>query len=151
MKQQIAGCRDRMPWAGSDFPKWMQFHRPRLAKQSVPGIRSDPRSRKTDCPQCRGNRRHVTAPGDPCRTERIAAALAAPGLTFATRKIAARVKAETTACGSGINSVCAVNGSDSVGGTRLFKPVFLRSPTKRRCAPSARLGLLCVPFGGLKD
>jgi hypothetical protein len=51
------------------------------------------------------------------QNERTAAALAAPGLTVATRKIAARVKAETTACGSGINSVCAVNGSDSVGGT----------------------------------
>ncbi len=42
VKQEIAGRRDGMARAGFDFAKRMQFRRPRLTKQPVPRVRSDP-------------------------------------------------------------------------------------------------------------
>ena len=42
VKEEIAGCRDGMARAGFEFAKRMQFRRPRLTKQPVPRVRSDP-------------------------------------------------------------------------------------------------------------
>ena len=42
VKDEIARRRDRMARAGFDFPKRMQFRRPRLAEQPVPGVGANP-------------------------------------------------------------------------------------------------------------
>src|ERR1700721_1690671 len=42
VKDEIAGCRHGMARAGLDFPKGMQFRRPRLPKEPVPCVGSNP-------------------------------------------------------------------------------------------------------------
>ena len=57
VKEEIAGGGDGMARAGFDFPKRMQFRRPRLTKEPVPGVGSNPHHAgevafdiaKTDC------------------------------------------------------------------------------------------------------
>ena len=98
----------------------MQFGRPRLAEQPVPGVGADPHHAGQIALDIAEADRADQAGRSP-QNDRIAALFAAPGLTVTTRKIAARVKSCTTSWDTGA-------GPDAVTGPASFVAPCYKKP-----------------------